>query len=393
MPMDAYVYKDKKKLRCGYTTGSCAAAAAKAAAWTLLLGETPEQVTVDTPRGVRLTLPVEKISSGGTRACCAVRKDAGDDADVTDGIRIIAEVAKESAAGVQITGGRGIGRVTKKGLEQEIGSPAINRVPRQMIREAVEAVLEEAGYEGGLLVIVSAPEGEALAKRTFNPALGIEGGISILGTSGIVEPMSEKALTDTIALEMRMQAAAGRRYCVITPGNYGMDYIRRVLSLDPVCTVKCSNFIGDTLDMAPACHMKGVLLIGHLGKLVKLGAGIMNTHSRYGDGRMEVLMACALEAGAELSLLKEVMSCVTTDQAVTLLSQEGILSPVMDRLMKKIEYHLKRRVFDGIETGAVVFSNVHGLLGMTVQAPGLLARIREADGVDRAGEGRKGECL
>lgn len=376
MKLDTYIYKDKKKLRCGYTTGSCGAAAAKAAARMLLSGETLERITLKTPGGIVLELPLEEISRQETKVRCAVRKDSGDDADVTDGILIFAEVEKEREPGVRITGGQGIGRVTRKGLEQEPGSYAINRVPRQMIREAVEAAADDAGYEGGLLVTLSAPEGEALAKRTFNPSLGIEGGISILGTSGIVEPMSEQALTDTIALEMRMQEAAGKRYCMITPGNYGMHFIGEALSLDLRQTVKCSNFIGDTLDMAPACHMKGVLLIGHLGKLVKLGAGIMNTHSRYGDGRMEVLTACALEAGAELSLLRDVMRCVTTDEAAALFAGAGILEAVMDRLMERIEYHLKKRVFDGIETGAVVFSNKYGLLGMTADAPALLWHMR-----------------
>lgn len=376
MKLDTYIYKDKKKLRCGYTTGSCGAAAAKAAARMLLSGETLERITLKTPGGIVLELPLEEISRQETKVRCAVRKDSGDDADVTDGILIFAEVEKEREPGVRITGGQGIGRVTRKGLEQEPGSYAINRVPRQMIREAVEAAADDAGYEGGLLVTLSAPEGEALAKRTFNPSLGIEGGISILGTSGIVEPMSEQALTDTIALEMRMQEAAGKRYCMITPGNYGMHFIGEALSLDLRQTVKCSNFIGDTLDMAPACHMKGVLLIGHLGKLVKLGAGIMNTHSRYGDGRMEVLTACALEAGAELSLLRDVMRCVTTDEAAALFAGAGILEAVMDRLMERIEYHLKKRVFDGIETGAVVFSNKYGLLGMTADAPALIRHMR-----------------
>lgn len=376
MKLDTYIYRDKKKLRCGYTTGSCGAAAAKAAARMLLSGETLERITLKTPGGIVLELPLEEISRQETKVRCAVRKDSGDDADVTDGILIFAEVEKEREPGVRITGGQGIGRVTRKGLEQEPGSYAINRVPRQMIREAVEAAADDAGYEGGLLVTLSAPEGEALAKRTFNPSLGIEGGISILGTSGIVEPMSEQALTDTIALEMRMQEAAGKRYCMITPGNYGMHFIGEALSLDLRQTVKCSNFIGDTLDMAPACHMKGVLLIGHLGKLVKLGAGIMNTHSRYGDGRMEVLTACALEAGAELSLLRDVMRCVTTDEAAALFAGAGILETVMDRLMERIEYHLKKRVFDGIETGAVVFSNKYGLLGMTADAPALLRHMR-----------------
>ena len=372
-----YVYKDQKKLRRGYTTGTCSAAAARAAAWMLLSGQAVEQVHITTPAGIPLALIPEEVVLEKDRVSCGIRKDGGDDADVTDGILIFAEVKRKEEAGVSITGGRGIGKVTAKGLEQEPGSYAINRVPRHMIREAVEEVMEIHGYEGGLLVTISAPEGEALADRTFNPHLGIEGGISILGTSGIVEPMSEQALVDTIALELSMQAAAGRSCCMMTPGNYGMQFLSGVLQLDPGLAVKCSNFIGDTIDMAPAYGMKGLLLVGHLGKLVKLGAGIMNTHSRYGDGRMEVLCACALEAGAERKLLKALLECVTTDGAVSLLREAGLDGPALGILMKKIEYHLKRRVYPGICIGALVFSNVHGLLGQTEDVPRLLAWVRE----------------
>lgn len=377
MKLERYIYKDKKKLRCGYTTGSCAAAAAKAAAEMLLSGRDLTEVTLRTPKGIVLTLPLTQCGRTEYAVRCGVRKDSGDDADVTNGIVVFAQAEKTKEPGVIVTGGRGIGRVTKAGLEQEPGSYAINRVPRQMIREAVEKVMENAGYEGGVRITLSAPEGEALAARTFNPSLGIEGGISILGTSGIVEPMSEKALVDTIALEMRMHEARGKRFCIITPGNYGMHFIGETLSLDLSRTVKCGNFIGETIDMAPVYHMQGLLLVGHLGKLVKLGAGIMNTHSREGDGRMEVLCACALKAGAELLLLQRLIDCITTDEAVTLLKEAGILRKTMEILLQKIEYYLKKRAFEGIAIGAVVFSNLHGLLGMTRDAEALIGEIRK----------------
>lgn len=376
MNPETYIYKDRKKLRCGYTTGSCAAAAAKAAAWMLLTGECLEQVTLPTPKGTVLTLSLEAVSVRKDRACAGVRKDGGDDADATDGMLILAEVRKERLPGVHITGGAGIGRVTRPGLDQPPGSYAINRVPREMIREQVETVTDAQGYAGGLTVTISAPEGEERAARTFNPALGITGGISILGTSGIVEPMSEKALVDTIALELRMQAAAGRTYCAMTPGNFGMRFAADVLGLASAGIVKCSNFIGDALDLAASFHIKGVLLVGHLGKLVKLGAGMMNTHSRYGDGRMEILCACALEAGAETALLRAVTECVTTDAAVSLLRDAGLSDAVMDVLLQRIGRHLDRRVFAGMEVGAVVFSDAYGLLGKTERADALIAALQ-----------------
>lgn len=386
------MYRDQKKLRRGYTTGTCSAAAARGAAWMLLSGQAVEQVRITTPAGITLTLIPEGAVLEEDRAVCGIRKDGGDDADVTDGILIFAEVKKIKETGVHITGGRGIGKVTARGLEQEPGSYAINRVPRRMIREAVEDVMDVYGYEAGLLVTISAPEGEVLAARTFNPRLGIEGGISILGTSGIVEPMSERALVDTIALELGMQAAAGRSCCIITPGNYGIQFIDSVLGLDLGLAVKCSNFIGDTLDLAPAYGFKGLLLIGHLGKLVKLGAGMMNTHSRYGDGRMEVLCACALEAGAERELLKALLECVTTDGAVSLLREAGLDKPVLGILMRKIDTYLKRRAYPGMVVGALVFSNVHGWLGQTEDASRLLAWVKEElkTPAERIQSGRKG---
>lgn len=376
MKLETYVYKDQKKLRCGYTTGSCSAAAAKAAAYMLLTGKELAEVTLSTPKGIVLQLPLEAVSLSEQTASCGIRKDAGDDADVTDGILIMAEVSLTSPPEITITGGTGIGRVTKAGLEQPPGSYAINRMPRRMIHAAVESVMEECGYEGGMHIAISAPEGEKIAAKTFNPSLGIVGGISILGTSGIVEPMSEQALLDTIALEMQMHEAKGERYCVITPGNYGMHFISQSLGMDLKQTVKCSNFIGDTIDMAPKYHMKGLLLVGHLGKLVKLGAGIMNTHSRYADGRMEVLCACALEAGADIALLKELLGCITTDEAVTLCKAAGILEQVMTILLQRIDHHLQKRIYEGIRIGAVVFSNQHGLLGMTKDAPELISIIK-----------------
>lgn len=377
--LDAYVYKDKKKLRCGYTTGSCAAAAAQAACELLLLGEAPKEVKLLTPGGMVAAIPIEEAHRTREGASCAARKDAGDDTDVTDGMQIFAEAILQDKPGVLVTGGPGIGKVTQKGLEQPVGEYAINSVPRKMICEAAESVLDKAAYEGGVLVRISAPQGEALAAKTFNPALGIVGGISILGTSGIVEPMSEKALLDTISLEIRMHREKGEQRCIITPGNYGMHFIAKELNLDLKHTVKCSNFIGDTIDMAGSDGMNELLLVGHLGKLVKLGAGIMNTHSRWGDARMEILCACALDAGAECGLLHQILDCVTTDEAVALLKENELADITMQLLLKRIEKYLKKRALDSMQIEAVVFSNRHGLLGMTQGAQAMMERIRKEE--------------
>ena len=211
--MEQYIEKDGKRLRLGYTTGSCAAAAAKAAAWMLLTGRRKETITLDTPKGIRLELAVREITMHADSVSCAIEKDSGDDPDVTKGTLIFASVRRTDEPGVHIDGGEGVGRVTKRGLDQPVGNAAINSVPRQMIRENVEEVMALTDSSGGLDVVISAPEGETLAKKTFNPRLGIVGGISILGTTGIVEPMSEAALVETIRVELRQRRAMGNTPC------------------------------------------------------------------------------------------------------------------------------------------------------------------------------------
>ena len=370
--LDIFCRKDGKDLRFGYTTGSCAAAASKAAARMLLEGSREESVELMTPKGILLNLPVEEITAGEGFVSCAVRKDSGDDPDITNGILIFSRVEFSKTPGITLEGGFGVGRVTKPGLECPVGAPAINRVPREMITAAVRAMQEESGNFAGLKVTISIPEGERLAKRTFNPRLGIVGGLSVLGTSGIVEPMSEAALVDTIRVEMKQLAASGRKMAVITPGNYGEDFMKEALHADLSGAVKCSNFVGETLDMAGEFGFQKVLLIGHIGKFVKLAAGIMNTHSRYADGRMEVMGVHAALCGAGRELVAKLMDCVTTDDALDVLEEAGLLKDTLSSILQKIDFHLKARSHGDYQVEAVIFSNKRGLLGMTAGAEGML---------------------
>lgn len=374
--LEEYVYKNNKKLRCGYTTGSCSAGAAKAAALMLLTGKKIGEISLLTPKGIPLTLLVDKIEIGKNQVSCAIKKDSGDDADVTNGIWVHALVSR-IPKGFLVDGGTGVGRVTKAGLEQPIGAAAINQVPRKMIKEALAEAAEEAGYEGGLSAIISIPEGVEIAKKTFNPRLGIEGGISVLGTSGIVEPMSERALVDTIRTEMKVWTAKGNRYLMITPGNYGSDFIKNVLNVQLDNCIKCSNFIGETIDMAYEFKLEGMLLIGHIGKLVKLGSGVMNTHSKWADARMETLAACALRAGAEGSMARNILLCNTTEEAIAYLQKEDFLKETMDQLGEKIEEHLMHRAYQGLKIGAIFFSGEYGILGHTSMAVDLLEICKE----------------
>lgn len=380
MANTSIVWKNQTKLRTGYTTGSCAAAAAKAATHMLVSGEVVGEVSLVTPAGIRLYLEVEDIVKENNYVSCAIRKDSGDDPDVTNGILVYARVtfAQDDAvkSKVILEAGEGIGRVTQKGLEQSIGDPAINLVPRRMIREAVEEELQKAGIDRGVRVMIWVPDGAEIARKTFNPKLGIEGGISILGTTGIVEPMSEKALTDTIFVEMKVRRENGMDYCYVVPGNYGSDFLHDTLGYQEDAAVKCSNYVGEVIDDAVRLQMKGILLVGHIGKFIKLAAGIMNTHSRQADGRMEILAAHAAMAGGSRELIRQLMECITTTAALELLEKEGILKEVMSTVMIKIEEHLKHRAGDGLEIGAVMFSKEMGILGKTSDADRLAQKIQ-----------------
>ena len=377
MAFEHYIRSGQKKLRCGYTTGTCAALAAAGAARLLLTGTAPESVRLLTPKGLVVEVALEECRLVGGAARAAVVKDGGDDIDVTSGHRIAAQVEK-IASGIEIEGGEGVGRVTKPGLEQPVGAAAINRVPRQMIAAALEEACAESGYAGGLRAVISVPDGAAIAEKTFNPMLGIEGGISILGTSGIVEPMSERAIVDTIALEIRQAAANGARRLLLTPGNYGMDFLRRSgVDTQGIPCVKYSNFIGDAIDIAVTEGIKSALVVGHIGKLVKLAGGIMNTHSRVADCRSELFCAHAALCGADRALCRALMDAVTTDECIALLDGALLREAVLQSLLEAVQRHLDRRAAGAIRLGAVTFSNEYGLLGSTEGAKELLRQWKQ----------------
>lgn len=377
---DYYVVRNQKKLRFGYTTGSCAAGAARGAA-ELLLGEDEiGEAELMTPKGILLHLELLDVKRDENAASCAVRKDAGDDPDTTNGILVYAKVEKfqirsDMEDRIVIDGGTGVGRVTKPGLSQKIGEAAINPVPRAMILQAVEEIADRYHYEGGLKVTISVPEGEKIARKTFNPRLGIVGGISILGTSGIVEPMSEKALIDSIRVEMSQHAAMGEQYMLVTPGNYGADYLREHMALPFEKNIKCSNYVGETIDMAVDMGVNGILFISHIGKFVKVAAGIMNTHSHSADARMEVLCANAIRAGGDLACARSILQCNTTDEALRVLDENHILRETMKEITDRIQFYLDHRSYQQILLGAVIFSNEYGYLGQTEHAAELINKI------------------
>mgnify|MGYP004685092813 CR=1 FL=1 len=369
--------KDHTSLRWGYSTGACAAALAVACWQSLRTGTPPAVVPVLFGDGKERLLPLRPPAPG---RMAEMVKDGGDDIDATTGLPVIAAVTLLPGAPrtVTIDGGAGVGRVTKPGLDQPVGAAAINRVPRQMITEALLREADAVGYGGGFAVVISIEGGEAAAKRTFNPHLGVEGGLSVLGTSGIVEPMSQQALLDTLQIEIH-QAALKSRRLIVAPGNYGLDYLAaNYPALHEIPVVKISNFIGEALDMAAAEHFAQVLLVGHVGKLVKLAGGIMNTHSRCADCRTELFCAHAALCGADAATCRALMDAATTDACLDILDAVQLREPVMASLLTAIQLHLDRRAAEAFKVGAVLFSNRNGPLGQTKTADTLLKLWKEA---------------
>lgn len=385
-------------MRYGFTTGSCAAAGSKAAAYMLLTGKIRESITIQTPKGIDYTASIKIISRLEDSVSCGVVKDGGDDPDITTGALIVSTVSflpdpqasvdspvqdsscdssalikEPKEASIIIQGGVGVGKVTKPGLDQPVGNAAINHVPREMIVREVEEVCRLCDYRGSLLVEISVPDGEALAMKTFNPRLGIEGGISILGTTGIVEPMSSQALLDTIKVELNQKKALGYTVAAVSPGNYGLDFMKDTFSYDLDGSVKCSNFIGDTIDMAAETGFRKLLLTGHIGKLVKVSGGIMNTHSKEGDCRMELLAAAAIKNGCSLQCATNILDAVVTEDGLSYIQAEGRLPETMAYLMEKIMFFLEKRAAGRMEIACMMYSNSYGLLAESSNARVFLA--------------------
>lgn len=373
----------KKELRKGFTTGSCGAAAAKAALYMLLTGSVKDEIEIITPGGAVFRTEVKDIFREGNRVRCAVVKDGGDDPDVTTGLHVTAEVrAEERADGaleIRIEGGPGVGRVTLPGLDQPVGNAAINRVPRQMIEKELSEVAELLDFRGRIRVILSVPGGEAAAERTFNPRLGIEGGISILGTTGIVEPMSTRAILDTIRVELNQRKALGDRIAAVSPGNYGLNFMKETYGYDLNRSVKCSNYVGDTVDMVREMDFRGMLLTGHIGKLIKVSGGIMNTHSKEGDARMELLAAGVIRAGGSMDTLRGILNCRVTEEALGIIQTESpaLLRTSMELVMDRILYYLRKRAGEELPVECILYSNEFGLLAASPGAMDMLEELRK----------------
>ena len=386
-----------KQLRDGFTTGTCAAAAAKAAAVILCRGLAAEPVAELTiPAGISVKIPAVLVSEEPGCVCVQVCKDAGDDPDITNGTWIRASVCRideqrwqhlhregcgywlEDYPECYLTGGYGVGIATKAGLSCPVGSYAINPVPRKMILAAVWEVLcsdrgrgfGAAGISGRdipyIEIRISVPAGVELAEKTFNPKLGIIGGISIIGTTGVVKPMSEDALRDTIRLELHMKAVQKSPVVFLTPGNYGRSFLKERLDIPLEEAVTCSNYVADAVRMAAAEGITRLLFAGHIGKLIKVSGGVPNTHSQYGDRRMELLGRITEHYDKELALA--VREANTTEEAVRILMEKQLAEAVLTDAAGLAGRYLENWGDGKLRAEVVTFSSAYGILGMTREA-------------------------
>lgn len=374
MQLDS-IWHNGKQYRKGYTTGSCATAAAKVAALMVLRQQVIDHVSIVTPSGVTLRLNVEQPLIEGQQATAAIRKDGGDDVDATHGMLIFARVTLCDHGEIHLRGGEGVGTVTRKGVGLPVGSSAINRTPRQTIEAAVR---EAIGPLRGAEVEIFAPEGEERAKKTYNGRLGILGGISIIGTTGIVTPMSEESWKRSLAIELEMKRSAGAEKVILVPGNHGERFVREQLGLDGQLVVTMSNFVGYMLQEAVRLGFRHIMLVGHPGKLVKVAAGIFHTHSHIADGRMETLIAYLALMGASQELLLDVSRCDTTEAAMELIAEHG-LQAVYDRIAERICERMREMLRFAVNPpccDAIMFSFDNQILGASRPLNDILEAMR-----------------
>ncbi|CEQ27092.1 cobalt-precorrin-5B (C(1))-methyltransferase CbiD [Paraclostridium sordellii] len=366
--MEEYVYIDGKKYRRGYTTGSCATGAAKASSYMLLTKKVIKTINIDTPKGIPLTLKLENIEIKENYAQCSVKKDGGDDIDATHNLDIYARVEFIDSNEILITGGTGVGVITKKGLGVGVGEAAINKTPRIMINNEVRKVI---GEDKGVKVTIFVPDGDAIAQKTFNPRLGIIGGISIIGTTGIVEPMSDEGWKKSLSIELEMKKAQGLDKIILVPGNHGEMFIKEKLGIDMKYVVRTSNFIGYMLKEAQRIGFKQILMAGHLGKYVKIAGGIFNTHSKVADARNEILIANLALMNAPFELIKSANECLTTEEFINVLETDEyreykeIYNILSQKCKERIDTHIND---EEINVEVMIFSMDKELLGQSKKA-------------------------
>ncbi|MCW4044385.1 MAG: cobalt-precorrin-5B (C(1))-methyltransferase CbiD [Candidatus Bathyarchaeota archaeon] len=348
-------------LKYGITTGACAAAAAKAAV-TALVNNPVDRVVIPTPIGIRFEIPVKESKRLSDDAAVAVVvKDAGDDIDATDKIEISATVKLTGDSEVTIKSGKGIGIVTKPGLAVAVGEPAINPVPRKMIIEAAKEALPTGR---GAEVVIEIPEGEKVAKKTLNAKLGVVGGVSVLGTTGVVKPLSMEACRRSLVPQIDVALAKGYERIFMVPGNIGERITKKLFKAPDDAIVQTGDFMGYMLDKTVEKGVKEIVLVGHPGKLTKLAAGIFNTHHKMGDARAEVIAAYAGAAGADSQLIKRILKSNTTEEAASLLQQANLSQATFNGIAERVRTRVMERIKEKAKVSVIIVSLDGAILGM-----------------------------
>lgn len=348
----------KKKLRSGFTTGASVTGAAVAAAALLFKGEKRRRVTIHNLEGQPIDIPISEVRLEGEGAMALVIKDAGDDPDVTNGLEFVVQINKIEH-GIKIIGGEGVGKVTKPGLQIPVGEPAINPVPRKMICENVQGLIPD---DIGLEITIIVPRGAEAAKKTLNGKLGIIGGISILGTSGIVHPMSEEAFKTSLVPQIHLAKAHGFRTIVLTPGRIGEKIAQEKFNVPENAIVQMSNFVGFMLNACAENGIKEVILLGHHSKLVKVAAGCFYTHSKICDARLETIAAYAALAGAEKSVIENIMGAVTAEGVVPILEEKNLLY-IFNEMADKVTERASAYVYNEMKIGTVMVTMDGNIIG------------------------------
>lgn len=363
----------EKKLRGGFTTGAAAAAGA-VASLLFLKGERRDKIEFLALDKTPLSIPIKSIELTETGAKSEVIKDSGDDPDITNGVSIFTEIRiLNDTDKIIFKAGEGIGTVTKKGMSLDVGEPAINPGPRKLIINLIASLLEK---NTGAEIIISIPGGENLAKKTLNPTLGIVGGLSVIGTTGVLRPMSEEGFKNALIPQIDVAKAAGFNSQVFVPGKIG-ERIAISYGLPKEAIVETSNFIGFMLDKAKEKNLSSVLLFGHLGKLSKVAAGVFYTHNRIADGRMETIAAYAGKFGANSEDITKILNANTTEDALSILDENNMTTVVCDAIAKRATERAERYVFNELKIGTVLVTLKGKLLGMDENAKEIIKEIKD----------------
>jgi len=343
------------KLRTGFTTGSCAAAASRAALLAIKGQEKIESVGIRIPRGDRIDIRIEGCDFGESRARCSVIKDGGDDPDVTHGAEIIVDLElTESRGRIEIDGGQGVGIVTKPGLGLEIGKAAINPVPKKMIAENLREIGRDVLERNGIRVVVSVPRGKELAPKTDNPRLGIVGGISILGTSGIVVPFSTASYAASIRQNLDVAVAAGDRTVVLTTGGRSEEFSKKIVDMREHCFVQMGDFSGYTIRQCAKKGIERAYVVGFIGKLAKMAAGVKQTHVKGSKVDMRFLSDLAARCGAEQSVSRQILEA-NTARHVSEIVKESNIGGFFQLVCDNVYRHMRSLSEGGVAIKVILF--------------------------------------